>query len=82
MGRGGMLRVSVPILKKHMEERGKAVTLGESAELLGMSSSAALGVLDYVAGAAGAGAAGGGVAGLAASVAESTAPCTASLAFS
>ena len=46
MGRGGMLRVSVPIMKKQLEESGKAVTLMESAEVLGMSPSAALGVLD------------------------------------
>jgi len=48
MGRGGMLNISVPLLKKHMEELGKALTPVESAELLGMSASAAIGVLDYM----------------------------------
>ena len=48
MGRGGMLKISVPLLKKHMEEGKKALTIGESAELMGMSYSAALGVLDYM----------------------------------
>ncbi len=46
MGRGGMLRVSIPLMKKHLEESGKAVTLGESAEVLGLSLSGALAVLD------------------------------------
>jgi len=48
MGRGGMLNVSVPLLKKHMEESGKALTTVEAAELLGLSSSAIIGVLDYM----------------------------------
>ena len=48
MGPGGMLKISVPLLKKHMEESGKALTTGESAELLGLSPSAAIGVLDYM----------------------------------
>ena len=46
MGRGGMLRVSIPLMKKHMEESGKAVTVAESAEVMGLSPSSALGVLD------------------------------------
>ena len=46
MGSGGMLRISVPLLKKHMEEEGKALTMGEAAEILGMSHSGAIAVLD------------------------------------
>ena len=41
-----MLRVSIPLMKKHLEESGKAVTLMESVEVMGLSPSAALGVLD------------------------------------
>ena len=46
MGPVGMLRISIPLVKKHLEESGKAVTLMESAEVMGLSPSAALGVLD------------------------------------
>ena len=48
MGRRGMLSISVPLLKKYLEESGKALTSGESAELLGISPSATIGVLDYM----------------------------------
>jgi len=48
MGRGGMLKISVPLLKKHMGEVGKALTSEESAEVLGMSVGATLEVLDYM----------------------------------
>ena len=48
MGRGGMLEIAVPRLRKHLEEVGKALFILECAEFLGVSSSAAVGVLYFM----------------------------------
>ena len=48
MGRGGMLEIAVPRLKKHLEEVGKALSILECAEFLDVSSSSAHGVLYFI----------------------------------
>ena len=48
MGRKNLLETAVPRIRQHMAEKESFLTLGEAAELLGVSSSTASGVLAYM----------------------------------
>jgi len=48
MGRGGMLRISVPLLKKHMEEGGKTLTFARARVFICKKSLKQVRVVVYV----------------------------------